>query len=64
MVAEVETMSKLIHDKERQLKQSAREIQHQEGNLRVNKTKLQEIIEQLNKKEMDLKNSEKDVNNL
>lgn len=35
-----------------------------EGNLRVNKTKLQEIIEQLSEKDQQFKNKEKEVDNL
>ena len=45
LALDIETCNKSIHDKERAQKQSSREITHLEGNLRVNKTKLQEIIE-------------------
>jgi hypothetical protein len=45
LMVELETANKSIYDKERMVKQNVKEVQHLEGNQRVNKTKLQEIIE-------------------
>lgn len=61
---ELETANKSIWDKERAIKQDKREIDHQDNVLRTNKTKLQEVFEQLNIKELNLKNSEKEIDNL
>jgi chromosome segregation ATPase len=61
---ELETANKSIWDKERAIKQDKREIDHQDNVLRTNKTKLQEVFEQLNVKELNLKNSEKEIDNL
>lgn len=64
MTVELDTANKSIYDKERQQKQDKRDITHSENLLRANKSKLNEIVEQLNGKETDLKNAEKDKEQL
>lgn len=41
-----------------------KDVQHHENQQRTNKTKIQELFEQLSKKEIELKNSEKELDNL
>ena len=64
LTVDLDTANKSIYDKERMVKQTTRDITHLENVLRNNKTKLQEMFEQLNKKEIELKNSEKEIDNL
>lgn len=64
LTQDLDTANKSIYDKERQQKQDKREITHLENVLRNNKTKQQEILEQLTRKELEFKNLEKDCDNL
>jgi len=61
---ELETASKSIMDKERQIKSDKMDIQHHEGTNRNNKTKIQELLEQLSHKETENMNSAKTMDNL
>ena len=64
LTIDLDTANKSIYDKERTDKQLTRDITHLENVNRNNKTKLQEVFEQLNKKEIELKNSEKTIDSL
>lgn len=64
LTIDLDTANKSIYDKERTVKQLTRDITHLENVNRNNKTKLQEVFEQLNKKEIELKNSEKTIDSL
>lgn len=61
---DLDTANKSIYDKERQGKADKRDIQYVETQLRNTKTKLQEVIEQLTRKETEYTNAEKEKDNL